>query len=91
MEKRYTIDIVANSYVFVLSCLFMDEDKSMVSIVNKVEQRPSNLLRRDDIQTIYTYAIANNERLSSVIGLLSMMESMYEQGTEKDIMPGGFE
>ena len=49
LGNRYNEDIVANNYIFVLTCLFMDEDKTLSAITGKVKQRLNNQLTESDI------------------------------------------
>ena len=90
LGNRYNEDIVANNYIFVLTCLFMDEDKSLNTITGKVKQRINNQLTDSDIRIIYNYAVDNNKQLSQTIGLLNAMEMMCKKGTAEDVMPEGY-
>lgn len=90
LNNRFSFEEVTNNYVFVLTCLFMDDDKSMDAIIGKVLNRPNNKLTRNEISSIYNHAVENNEQLSRTIGLLNIMETMCSKGTTEDSMPEGY-
>ena len=90
LGNRYNEDIVANNYIFVLTCLFMDEDKTLSAITGKVKQRINNQLTESDIRIIYNHAVDNNKQLSQTVGLLNAMEMMCNTGTSEDVMPEGY-
>ena len=90
LNNRFSFEEVTNNYVFVLTCLFMDDDKSMDAIIEKVLNRPNNKLTRNDISSIYNHAVENNEQLSRTVGLLNIMETMCSKGTTEDSMPEGY-
>ena len=89
-DNRYTKEEVTNNYIFVLTCLFMDKDKSIITVEEKVAHRLNNRLTRADIRTIYNYAIDNNEELSQTMGLLNAMQKLCESGTDEDKIPDGY-
>ena len=90
LGNRYNEDVVANNYIFVLTCLFMDEDKTLSTITGKVKRRINNQLTDSDIRIIYNHAVDNNKQLSQTIGLLNAMEMMCNTGTAEDVMPEGY-
>ena len=90
LGSRYSYEVVANNYVFVLTCLFKDEDKTSEAIINRVQNRPNNKLSESDILIIYNHAISNNEQLSEAFSLLTLMERKCENGTSEDMMPEGY-
>ena len=90
LNNRFSFEEVTNNYVFVLTCLFMDDDKSLDAIIEKVLNRPNNKLTRNEISSIYNHAVENNEQLSRTIGLLNIMETMCSKGTTEDSMPEGY-
>ena len=61
LGNRYNEDVVANNYIFVLTCLFMDEDKTLSTITGKVKRRINNQLTDSDIRIIYNHAVDNNK------------------------------
>lgn len=90
LNYRFNSADVTNNYIFVLTCLFMDDDKSIDTIVEKVARRPNNKMSRDDIRTIYKHAVDNNEQLSQTVGILNILETMCAKGTTEDVMPEGY-
>lgn len=90
LSNRYDSQVVANNYIFVLTCLFMDEDKSQDSIVQKVLNRINNKITKNDAQIIYNHAVDNNEQLSKTVGLLNAIQMLCESGTAEDEMPEGY-
>ena len=89
LDSRYSYGVVADNYVFVLSCLFEDEDSSSEAIIHKVQNRPNNKLSESDIRTIYRYAILNNEYLSEN-NFLVYIDKLCEKGSSEDMMPEGY-
>lgn len=87
---RYSTDYVGNNYVFVLSCLFMDEDKTLAAVIDKVKNRVNNRLTSSEIKIIYNYAIENNEKLSATLDILSLMDNLCDKGPDSDVMPEGY-
>lgn len=90
LGNRYKYEEVANNYIFVLTCLFADDDKSQKAIVNKVLNRLNNKLSLNDILIIYNHAVDNNEELSKMIGILNMIDNMCQDGTSEDTIPEGY-
>lgn len=90
LGNRYDIELVTNNYIFVLTCLFMDEDKSLDTVTEKVNQRLNNKLSKNDIGIIYNHAVENNKQLSQTVGLLNAMQRLCERGTANDVMPQGY-
>ena len=90
LNNKYDYKVVLDNYVFILTCLFVDEDKSLFGITENVLNRINSPLSRDEIKTIYNYAIENNEQLSMTMGLLQKMYDMCGEGTEQDEMPQGY-
>mgnify|MGYP000380909133 FL=1 len=90
LNNKYEYKVVANNYVFVLTSLFMDDDKSLSRVTEKVLNRINNPLSREEIKVIYNYAIQNNEQLSITLGLLQKMYDMCDTGTDLDEMPQGY-
>lgn len=95
LGNRYNYDVVINNYIFVMSCMFIDSDKTFEAVAGKVADRRNNPFSKQDIKTIYDFAIDNNDQLSKIVGssvakeLDSVIEMMTKDQPALDKLPEG--
>lgn len=61
---RYDSKDIDTTLRYILSALFMSEDRSKSKVVSSVIERPYNSFSETDIRKIMDFAIRNNESLS---------------------------
>lgn len=86
----YNSEYVSNNYIFVLTCLLMNDDKTLLTVTNKVKSRMGNRLTDSEIKLIYDFAIEHNEKLSTTMGILNLMDGLCDKGPEIDMFPEGY-
>lgn len=64
LSDKYDCKDIDTTLRYILSALFMSEDRNKSNVVSSVIQRPYNSFLEIDIRKIMDFAIMNNESLS---------------------------